>query len=71
MNITGLSYFKLFLLLKVHKFDIVCLQETWLTHATTAEFDVPGYTQLEYRREKGKRGGIAIFVRKSLPILAS
>ena len=68
INIAGLSYFKLFLLLEVHNFDVLCLQETWLVGEHIEPFDIPGYSIYEQRREKGTRGGIAILVRKAFPI---
>ena len=34
------------------------------------ELCVPGYTVVERRRDKGRRGGLAILVRKSLKILS-
>lgn len=47
INIAGLSDFKIFLLLEVYNFDILCLQETWLTGNLAQEFSYPGYTLLE------------------------
>ena len=69
VNIAGVSYFKVLLLLDLHALDVLCLQETWLVGQNKQELDIPGYTTLEQRREKGKRGGIAILVRNSLKVL--
>lgn len=44
---------------------MICLQETWLPTGGTFP-DIPGYTVLEHRRPKGKRGGIALLVKKGL-----
>ena len=70
INIAGASYFKYYLLQCTHEFDILCLQETWLLGQPAGEIDIPGFRVLEQRRQKGRRGGIAIIVRNSLPILA-
>ena len=69
MNIRGLTHEKLFLLLSVHDFDVLCIQETWLRSPAQEEFSVPGFHVSEQRRESGAQGGIAIISRKSLPIL--
>ena len=49
--------------------DIICLQETWLVGEFAAPW-VAGFTWYEHRRTKGKRGGIAILVRKGINILS-
>ena len=67
----GVSYLKVFLLLETHQFDVLCLQETWLTGTASDGLDIPGYNTLEQRRTTGKRGVIALLVRKSLKILQS
>lgn len=64
-NCAGLTLYKLFLLLEYTRADVICLQETWLPTGGTFP-DIPGYTVLEHRRPKGKRGGIALLVRKGL-----
>jgi exonuclease III len=64
----GFSLFKTFLLIVKHNLDIICIQEMWLPQ-TKIEPKIPGYHILEQRREKGKRGGIAILVRNSLNII--
>ena len=64
-NCAGLTLYKLFLLLEYTRADIICLQETWLPTGGTFP-DIPGYTVLEHRRPKGKRGGIAVLVRQGL-----
>lgn len=50
--------------------DIICLQETWLVGEFAAPW-VAGFTWYEHRRTKGKRGGIAILVRKGINILSN
>ena len=52
-----------------HNFDVICLQETWLRGTGEVDWKMPGYRVFEYRRAKGKRGGIAILVRKELKVL--
>ena len=53
-----------------HYFDVLCLQETFLTGWHGDKYEIPGFKLLEQRRERGTRGGIAILVRSSLPVLA-
>jgi exonuclease III len=55
------------MLLETHTLDVLCIQETWLKKSVV-ELDIPGYQVYEQRREKGKRGGIAILVRKGIKI---
>ena len=54
----------------MHNFDVLCLQETWLSGDTGETVNIPGYTLHEKRRATGSRGGIAILVRNSFPLLA-
>ena len=68
VNVAGFSLFKLFLLLTRYPFDVLCLQEMWLPPSKVKPC-IPGYNLYEYRREKGSRGGIAIFVRKELKVV--
>jgi exonuclease III len=65
INIAGLSLFKLYMILKTHTIDILCVQETWLK-PSTEKIDIPGYQFFEERRHKGNRGGIGIIVRKGI-----
>ena len=62
-----MSLFKIKMLLESSEVDILCVQETWLRQSTV-KLDIPGYQVYEERREKGKRGGIAILIRKGLKI---
>jgi exonuclease III len=64
----GFSLFKAFLLIVKHQLDVICIQETWLPPAKIIP-QIPGYNIIEQRRERGKRGGIAILIRKSLNIV--
>jgi exonuclease III len=67
IDVGGLSYLKLLLLLDQAEFDILCLQETWVA----AQADPPllkGYKLVEQRRPTGARGGLATYVRNSLHI---
>ena len=68
VNARGLSDYKLFLLLERYDLDVVCIQETWLTHAAQVP-NIPGYKIVEQRRGKGRRGGIAVLVRRHLKIV--
>lgn len=70
VNVAGFSMFKLFLMLEMHAFDVLCMQEMWLPPATIAPL-VPGYYVYEQRRPNGTRGGIAIFVRKGIKVLST
>jgi exonuclease III len=67
MNVAGISYYKLFLLLEQYHFDILCLQETWLAKEAIKP-NIPGFNLIEERRDKGHRGGIAVYVRTQLHI---
>ena len=69
INVAGLTYFKVFLLLEIYNFDVLCFQETWLKSEISPNLQIPGYTLLEQRRENGSYGGIAILIRNSLKIL--
>lgn len=63
----GFSFFKLYLVLVKYNLDVVCVQEMWLSEKASSP-NIPGYRVFEHRREKGSRGGIAIFVRKELTV---
>ncbi len=70
INVRGLSYLKLLLILDQAEFDILCLQETWV--AAQAEPPIiKGYKIIEQRRPTGVRGGLATYVRNSLHIEAT
>jgi exonuclease III len=56
------------MILEMNNIDVLCLQETWL-QTSTVQLDIPGYQVHEERRAKGKRGGIAILVKKGIKIL--
>ncbi len=47
--------------------DVLCLQETWLTKSAVT-LDIPGYQVFEQRRDKGRRGGMAILVRNGIQV---
>jgi exonuclease III len=47
--------------------DILCVQETWLA-PTALPPTVAGYNITEERRNKGNRGGIAIYTKKQIAI---
>jgi exonuclease III len=55
------------MILETNAVDVLCVQETWLKQSTV-KLDIPGYQVYEERRAKGKRGGIAILIRKGLKI---
>ena len=70
MNVRGLSYLKLLLILDQTDFDILCLQETWI--ATQADpSQLKGYRLYEQRQPTGARGGLATYVRNSLNVEAT
>ncbi len=50
LNIAGISDYKLRILQEVHNFDVLCLQETWLTGAVGNELQAEGFTFVEQRR---------------------
>jgi exonuclease III len=66
----GYSLFKAYLLIIKHNLDVICIQEMWLP-PSAIQPHIPGYHLLEERREKGKRGGIAMYIRNSLNIVKS
>lgn len=42
----GFSLYKLFMLLELHEFDILCMQEMWLPPASVTPI-IPGYILYE------------------------
>jgi exonuclease III len=68
INIAGLSLLKVYMLTELHLLDVLCIQETWLT-ASTTKLAIPGYQVFEERRKSGRRGGIAILIRKGIKVL--
>lgn len=67
MNVRGLTYLKLLLILEQEESDVLCLQETWIAEHSNPP-QLQGYKLLEQRRPVGARGGIATYVRNSLHI---
>ena len=47
INMAGMSYFKTYFLLEKYNFDVLCVQETWLTGVQPELFEFPGYALLE------------------------
>jgi exonuclease III len=68
INIAGISLLKVYMLTELHQLDVLCIQETWLTSSTT-QLNIPGYQVYEERRKSGRRGGIAMLVRKGIKVL--
>jgi exonuclease III len=56
------------MILDTYQIDVLCIQETWLK-ASTVTLDIPGYQVYEQRRAKGRRGGIAILVKKGMKVI--
>jgi exonuclease III len=67
VNIRGLTYLKLLLLLEIEKFDVLCVQETWMAAGATAPA-IPGYHVVEQRRQIGTHGGLATYYRQPLKL---
>lgn len=58
---TGFEHFREIVI--VHKFDVMCLTETWLTaNASSDAFVIPNYNLIRNDRD-GRGGGVAIYVR--------
>lgn len=70
MNIRGLTYLKLLLIMDQDEFDVLCLQETWVAEQADPP-QLKGYKLFEQRRSMGTRGGIATYVRNSLHVEAT
>jgi exonuclease III len=67
INIRGLTFLKIYVILAEEDIDILCVQETWLAQTAMPPI-IPGYNIVEERRKKGNRGGIAIYVKKQLAV---
>jgi exonuclease III len=67
MNVRGLSYLKLLLIMAQANFDVLCLQETWIA-ADAGPPQLKGYKLYEHRRPTGARGGLATYVRNALHV---
>ena len=67
VNIRGLTYLKVLLLLEIENFDVLCVQETWMAAGATAPA-IPGYHVVEQRHEIGTHGGLATYYRQSLQL---
>ena len=70
------NYIKLFLLkayITIHKFDIICLSETYLDSSTTSDDDnlaISGYNLIRSDHpSNNKRGGVCIYYKNFLPLL--
>jgi exonuclease III len=68
INIAGLSLLKVYMLTELHQLDVLCIQETWLTKSNV-KLDIPGYQVFKERRESGRRGGIAMLIRKGIKVV--
>jgi exonuclease III len=68
INIAGISLLKVYMLTELHNLDVLCIQETWLAKSNV-KLDIPGYQVFEERRNSGRRGGIAMLVRKGIKVL--
>ena len=57
----------------IHKFDVICLSETYLDSSTTSDDDnlaISGYNLIRSDHPfKNKRGGVCIYYKKVLPLL--
>ena len=67
INVRGLSYLKLLLIMDQANFDVLCLQETWIADAADPP-QLKGYKLYEQRRPTGARGGLATYVRNALHV---
>jgi exonuclease III len=66
-NCQGISLYKIKTILDTHTLDVLCVQETWLPKSEV-KLDIPGYQVYEERRDKDRRGGIAVIIRKGVKI---
>ena len=74
-NISAYAYFKLFLLSSynsLHKFDIICLSETYL-HSNTplddGNLEISGYMLVRSDHPSNtKRGGVCLYYKNNLPL---
>ena len=69
------NYIKLSLLkayIAIHKFDIICLSETYLDSSTTSDDDnlaISGYNLIRSDHpSNNKRGGVCIYYKNFLPL---
>ena len=74
-SISPHNYTKLFLLkayIAIHKFDIICLSETYLDSSTTSDDDnlaISGYNLIRSDHpSNNKRGGVCIYYKNFLPL---
>ena len=74
-SISAHNYIKLFLLkayIAIHKFDIICLSETYLDSSTTSDDDnltISGYNLIRSNHpSNNKCGGICIYYKNVLPL---
>ncbi len=67
LNCQGISLFKIKTILDTHTLDVLCVQETWL-QKSEVKLDIPGYQVFEERRDKDRRGGIAVIIKKCVKI---
>ena len=73
-SISAHNYIKLFLLkayIAIHKFDIICLSETYLDSSTTSDDDnlaISGYNLIHSDYPSNKRGGACIYYKNFLPL---
>ena len=74
-SISAHNYIKLFLLkayIAIHKFDIICLSETYLDSSTTSDdgnLAISGYNLIRSDHpSNNKRGGVCIYYKHFLPL---
>ena len=74
-SISAHKYTKLFLLkayIAIHKFDIICLSETYFNSSTTSDDDnleIPGYNLIRSDHPSdNKRGGVCISYKNFFPL---
>ena len=67
-----LNFFLLKAYIILHKYDIICLSETYLDSSTTnvdEELQISGYTLIRSDHPSNtKRGGFCIYYKSSLPL---
>ena len=63
----NLEKFDLFLsLINKSQFSVIAITETWLHSKSPPIFDIENYTLLRADRQKGRGGGVALYIRKDL-----
>ena len=74
-SISALNYAKVFLLqayMAVHKFDVICISETYLDSSipsNDSNLEILGYTLIcSDHSSNNKRGGFCIYYKRSLPL---